>query len=214
MTRYLVATASEGVTEAACDYLDGRLEPTDVVFVLTVDDDRDTADDGPERADADARTDDGEGGADGGGADEDGADEDDVDEDDGGEDDGGEGGANEDGVAEDGVDGNGTNGNGADDDHADDDREEVDRTDRTDRTDPTDRDAALALAQATLTTAGTVRTFRRRGRPDREIVAFVRENDIDEIIMGPSRGPGASTIGTTTRAVLNAVDRPVFVVPL
>lgn len=119
MTRYLVATASERVTEAACDYLADRVEPGDSVDVLTVDD-------------------------------------------------------------------------GADD----------------------DRDAALAVVQGRLSVAVEVRTFRRRGRPDREIVAFARDRDVDEIIVGPRRGTGYSTIGTTTRAVLNKVDKPVFVVPL
>ena len=70
-------------------------------------------------------------------------------------------------------------------------------------------------AQTRLTEVASVRTIRRRGHPDQAIVAFVREKDVDEIIMGPQRdaAPGFSTIGSTTRAVLNKVDAPVFVVP-
>lgn len=77
-----------------------------------------------------------------------------------------------------------------------------------------DRDAALSLAQRELTGVTEVRTFRRQGRPDMEIVGFVREQDIDEIIVGPRRDRGFSTIGETTRAVLNKTEKPVFVVPL
>lgn len=76
-----------------------------------------------------------------------------------------------------------------------------------------DRDAALDVAQVELTGVTEVRTFRRSGVPAREIVSFVREHDVDEIIMGPARTSGASTIGSTTRAVLNRIDRPVFIVP-
>lgn len=76
-----------------------------------------------------------------------------------------------------------------------------------------DREAALDVAQVELTDIVEVRTYRRSGRPAREIVSFVRDNDVDEIIMGPSRSGGVSTIGSTTRAVLSQVDKPVFVVP-
>ncbi|WP_276261550.1 universal stress protein [Haloglomus litoreum] len=77
-----------------------------------------------------------------------------------------------------------------------------------------DRDA-LSTAQVKLVDATTVRTVRREGDPASEIVSFVRENDIDEVILGPRRegGEGFSTIGTTTRTVLNKVEGPVFVVP-
>jgi nucleotide-binding universal stress UspA family protein len=119
VTRYLVATASEKTTAAACEYLGDKLEDGDRLDVLTVD--------VPEESD--------------------------------------------------------------------------------------DREAALALAQVRLADVTEVRTFRRAGEPAREIVAFVRENDVDEIIMGPARQGGISTIGSTTRAVLSRVDKPVFVVP-
>jgi nucleotide-binding universal stress UspA family protein len=76
-----------------------------------------------------------------------------------------------------------------------------------------DREAALDLAQVQLADVTEIRTFRRDGEPAREIVTFVRENEIDEIIMGPARQGGISTIGSTTRAVLSRVDKPVFVVP-
>lgn len=36
MTRFLVATASRGTTEAACEYLEERLESGDEVYLLTV----------------------------------------------------------------------------------------------------------------------------------------------------------------------------------
>jgi nucleotide-binding universal stress UspA family protein len=76
-----------------------------------------------------------------------------------------------------------------------------------------DREAALDLAQVRLADVTEIRTFRRDGEPAREIVTFVRENEVDEIIMGPARQGGISTIGSTTRAVLSRVDKPVFVVP-
>lgn len=74
---------------------------------------------------------------------------------------------------------------------------------------------AFEEAQTRLAEVATVRTIRKRGTPDREIVAFAREREVDEIILGPRRDapPGFNTIGTTTRAVLNKVDVPVFVVP-
>ena len=78
---------------------------------------------------------------------------------------------------------------------------------------PDDREAALDVAQVELTDVVEVRTIRRSGRPAHEIVNFSRENDVDEIIMGPARTGGITTIGSTTRAVLNKVDKPVFVVP-
>lgn len=120
MTRYLVATSSSATTEAACRYLAEKLEPDDVVYVLTVD------------------------------------------------------------VPE----------------------------------EPDDRGAALDVAQVELSDLVAVRTIRRTGKPAREIVRFSRDNDVDEIIMGPARtGRITTTIGSTTRAVLNKVDKPVFVLP-
>ncbi len=119
MTRYLVATASAATTEAACEYLEGKLEPDDEVYVLTVDV---------------------------------------PDEDDDGE-------------------------------------------------------AALDLAQVELAALVEIRTIRRDGDPAREIVTFAGENDVDQIILGPARTGGISTIGSTTRAVLKRVDTPVFVLP-
>ena len=74
---------------------------------------------------------------------------------------------------------------------------------------------ALSVAQERFAGTATVRTVRREGSPASEIVAFVREHDIDEVIVGPRRegGEGFGTIGTTTRTVLNNVEGPVFVVP-
>lgn len=76
-----------------------------------------------------------------------------------------------------------------------------------------DGEAALEVAQVELTDLAEVRTIRREGRPAQEIVAYAREADVDEIIMGPARTGGITTIGSTTRAVLNKVEKPVFVVP-
>ena len=78
---------------------------------------------------------------------------------------------------------------------------------------PDDRGAALDVAQAELSEVVAVRTIRRTGTPAREIVRFSRDNDVDEIIVGPARTGGITTIGSTTRAVLNKVDKPVFVLP-
>lgn len=76
-----------------------------------------------------------------------------------------------------------------------------------------DRQAALDTAQVSLADTGEVRTYRRSGDPGREIVAFVQDNEVDEIIMGPAREGAISTIGSTTKAVLRNVDKPVFVLP-
>jgi len=119
MTRYLVATAAAETTEAACEYLEEKLDDSDAIYVLTVD--------VPGERD--------------------------------------------------------------------------------------DRQAALDTAQVRLAEEGEVRTIRRSGVPGREIVDFVRANDIDEVIMGPTRQGGLSTIGSTTREVLENVDKPVFVLP-
>ena len=76
-------------------------------------------------------------------------------------------------------------------------------------------ETAFEEAQTRLGGVATVRTIRRQGQPAQEIVAFARETEADEIILGPRRdAPGGfSTIGTTTRAVLSTVEVPVFVVP-
>lgn len=118
MTRYLVATASIHTTEAACDYLEPKLEPGDEVFVITIEEEGQPI---------------------------------------------------------------------------------------------TDRSRVLTPAQLRLAGMAEVRTIRRDGRPDREIVAFARERQVDELILGPMRE--GSGIGSTTRSVLNKVDVPVFVVP-
>ncbi|PSQ41305.1 hypothetical protein BRD14_06855, partial [Halobacteriales archaeon SW_5_68_122] len=73
--------------------------------------------------------------------------------------------------------------------------------------------AALDTAQAELADLVDVRTFRHAGSPGQEVVNFVREHDIDEIIMGLARSGDISTIGSTTRVVLDFVDKPVFVLP-
>lgn len=123
MTRFLVATAARATTAAACDYLDGRVESGDDVYVVTV-----------------AEDDEGE------------------------------------------------------------------------------RDVGFDTVRARLGDRATVRTLRYSGTPARVVVGFARERDIDEIILGPRRGgadgEGASTLGSTTRAVLTTVDLPVFVVGL
>lgn len=74
-----------------------------------------------------------------------------------------------------------------------------------------DREAVSRAAQERLADRVRVRTIRREGLPAREIVRFVRERDVDEVVLGPTRsGPG---IGSTTRTVLSNVEVPVFVVP-
>jgi nucleotide-binding universal stress UspA family protein len=74
-----------------------------------------------------------------------------------------------------------------------------------------DREAVSRAAQERVAGSVRVRTIRREGSPAREIVRFVRERDVDEVVLGPTRsGPG---IGSTTRTVLSSVEVPVFVVP-
>jgi nucleotide-binding universal stress UspA family protein len=74
-----------------------------------------------------------------------------------------------------------------------------------------DREAVSRAAQERVAGSVRVRTIRREGSPAREIVRFVRERDVDEVVLGPTRsGPG---IGSTTRTVLSNVEVPVFVVP-
>lgn len=47
MTRYLVATASERTTRAACEYLSGKVAPGDEVLVVTVDVPEEAGEDDP-----------------------------------------------------------------------------------------------------------------------------------------------------------------------
>jgi nucleotide-binding universal stress UspA family protein len=76
-------------------------------------------------------------------------------------------------------------------------------------------DDALSTAQAHLGDVVEIRTVRREGDPASEIVAFARAREVDEITLGPRRegGDGFTSIGSTTRVVLNKFDGPVFVVP-
>jgi nucleotide-binding universal stress UspA family protein len=120
MTRYLVAAASPETAEAACDYLDEKVEAGDEVFVLTVQEDARPVD---------------------------------------------------------------------------------------------DRAAISRIAQERLAGRASVRTIRKQGVPDKEIVRFARDRGIDQIVVGPKRGGGPG-IGSTTRSVLNKVEVPVFVVPM
>lgn len=76
-----------------------------------------------------------------------------------------------------------------------------------------DGTAVSRIAQERLADAATVRTIRREGAPDREIVAFARDREVDQIVVGPMRGSGTG-IGSTTRSLLNKVEVPVFVVPV
>lgn len=76
-------------------------------------------------------------------------------------------------------------------------------------------DVGFEEARTRLATAAEVRTLRREGTPSRVIVAYARRGEVDEVIVGPRTGGGdAAGIGSTTRAVLRAVDKPVFVVGL
>lgn len=76
-------------------------------------------------------------------------------------------------------------------------------------------DVGLQEARTHLAESAEVRTLRREGTPSQVIVTYARRDDIDEVIVGPhAGGGGAAGIGSTTRAVLRSVDKPVFVVGL
>lgn len=75
-------------------------------------------------------------------------------------------------------------------------------------------DVGFRDARSELGGSAEVRTFRREGTPSRVIVAYARRDEVDEVIVGPRTGGGDAGIGSTTQAVLRAVDRPVFVVGL
>lgn len=53
------------------------------------------------------------------------------------------------------------------------------------------------------------------GDPEAELLAAIEEHDPDEVLIGAHRGTADSAgVGSTARALLAGVDRPVVVVPL
>lgn len=78
-----------------------------------------------------------------------------------------------------------------------------------------DPDDAANVARSRLVPA-SVEVCRRSGEPADEIQAVLEDVDADIVITGPRRGdPEAdSTLGSTTRSLLEWVDVPVVVVPL
>ena len=53
------------------------------------------------------------------------------------------------------------------------------------------------------------------GDATEELLAAIDDHDPDEVVVGAHRGTeGASGVGSTARALLSSVDRPVVVVPL
>ena len=71
-----------------------------------------------------------------------------------------------------------------------------------------ERDAADALNVATVRLPGAVETERREGDPVETILDAAR-GGADEIVLVAA---GTDGVGSTTRAVLGAADRPVIVV--
>jgi nucleotide-binding universal stress UspA family protein len=63
----------------------------------------------------------------------------------------------------------------------------------------------------------SVETHTREGEPAREIRDAATDHDVDEIVIGPHRGhpqTAGEPPGSTARALLAALDRPVVVVPV
>lgn len=78
------------------------------------------------------------------------------------------------------------------------------------------RDAGDAVNVARSRLAGFMPTTEtREGEPVTEVLAAVDEHDPDELLIGPHRGIDDSDgVGSTARAILTRVDRPVVVLPL
>lgn len=80
-----------------------------------------------------------------------------------------------------------------------------------------ERDAGDAANVArTRLVEPAVETLVREGEPGEAILAVATERDVDEVVLGATRGdPGAAgdPPGSTVRAVLAATDRPVVVLP-
>lgn len=71
------------------------------------------------------------------------------------------------------------------------------------------RDAADALNVATVHLPGAARTERREGDPAAAILDAAAKREVDEIVLVAA---GVGEVGSTTRSVLAAADRPVVVV--
>jgi len=78
------------------------------------------------------------------------------------------------------------------------------------------RDAGDAVNVARSRLAGFMpATETTEGDPVEAILAAVDEHDPDELLIGPHRGTDDSDgLGSTARAILTRVDRPVVVLPL
>ncbi|MEF8828815.1 MAG: universal stress protein [Haloarcula sp.] len=78
------------------------------------------------------------------------------------------------------------------------------------------RDAGDAVNVARSRLASFVPTTEtREGEPVIEILAAIDEHDPDELLIGPHRGADDSDgVGSTARALMARVDRPVIVLPL
>lgn len=78
------------------------------------------------------------------------------------------------------------------------------------------RDAGDAVNVARSRLATLVPTTDiRDGDPETELLAAIEEHDPDEVLIGANRGvEGSEGVGSTARALLSQVDRPVVVVPL
>jgi nucleotide-binding universal stress UspA family protein len=82
--------------------------------------------------------------------------------------------------------------------------------------DTPERDAGDAVNVARSRLAALLPTTDvRSGDPGPELLAAVAEHDPDEVLIGAHRGTADSEgVGSTARALLARVDRPVVVVPL
>jgi len=79
-----------------------------------------------------------------------------------------------------------------------------------------ERDAgdAANVARSRLAAAAPA-TETREGEPTAELLAAVADHDPDEVVVGAHAGTaGSDGVGSTARALLADLDRPVVVVPL
>ena len=79
-----------------------------------------------------------------------------------------------------------------------------------------DAEEALNVATVRLAAVGGVETERRSGTPADALRVAATECDVDEIVVGTHGGDPdtTQTVGSSTRRLLAAADRPVVVVPI
>jgi len=79
-----------------------------------------------------------------------------------------------------------------------------------------DADEALNVAAVRLAVVGDIETDRRSGTLDDVLCGAASDYDVDEIVIGAHSGDPDATreIGSSTRRLLVAADRPVVVVPI